>query len=156
LRHFLANRPAGIAAALRRVIPAEMQAELDIEGWGWLPKLLNEEAAEPGILDLATQEVLADLDEFARMEQEVLAEGGKNRYKLAAYFNQVANTIRGRYLFGFLGSRNVLPKYGFPTDVVELRTNHLPTPQARQVELQRDLKIAIAEYAPGGQVVAGG
>ncbi len=54
----------------------------------------------------------------------------------------------------FLGSRNVLPKYGFPTDVVEMRTNHLPVPAAGRIELQRDLRIAIAEYAPGGEVVA--
>jgi hypothetical protein len=55
---------------------------------------------------------------------------------------------------GFLGTRNVLPKYGFPTDVVELRTNHLEIPEAKVVELQRDLRLAISEYAPGGEVVA--
>jgi hypothetical protein len=55
-------------------------------------------------------------------------------------------------LLGFLGSRNVLPKYGFPTDVVELRTNHLAsTPEALKIELSRDLRIAISEFAPGSE-----
>jgi hypothetical protein len=55
---------------------------------------------------------------------------------------------------GYLGSHNILPKYGFPTDVVELRTNHLHIPEAKQIELQRDLRIAISEFAPGAEVVA--
>lgn len=154
LRQYLATKPGDILSALRRIVPADMQSEFSLDDWGWLSKLMNDE--ETGILDLAAREVASDLEEFARMEQDVLAEGGKNKYKLAQYFQQVANTIKDRHLLGFLGSRNVLPKYGFPTDVVELRTSHLPIPEAKQVELQRDLKIAISEYAPGGQVVAAG
>jgi hypothetical protein len=53
-----------------------------------------------------------------------------------------------------MASRNLLPKYGFPTDVVELKTDHLSIPEAAKVELQRDLRMAIAEYAPGSQIVA--
>ena len=63
-------------------------------------------------------------------------------------------TISNRDLLGYLGSHNILPKYGFPTDVVELRTNHLHIPEAKQIELQRDLRIAITEFAPGAEVVA--
>jgi len=48
-----------------------------------------------------------------------------------------------------------LPKYGFPTDVVELKTDHLRnTPGADKIVLQRDLRIAISEFAPGAEVVA--
>ncbi|MDX9956450.1 MAG: DUF1998 domain-containing protein, partial [Anaerolineae bacterium] len=72
----------------------------------------------------------------------------------AGHYQQVAKTVRARDLLGFLGSRNVLPKYGFPSDVVELRTDHVPEPTAGKIELQRDLRMAIAEFAPGGQVVA--
>ncbi|MCP4356420.1 MAG: DUF1998 domain-containing protein, partial [Chloroflexi bacterium] len=154
LRQFAEDKPAEVQEALLRIVPQELHPDLDLDGWEWLSKLINDEGT--GILDFAAGEVKGDLDEFARMEQEVLREGGKNKYRQAEYFQRVANTVRHRPLFGFLGSRNVLPKYGFPTDVVELRTNHLPVPEAGQIELQRDLKIAIAEYAPGGQVVAGG
>ena len=68
---------------------------------------------------------------------------------------KIEQQIKDRDLLGFLGSRNVLPKYGFPSDVVELRTNHLEsTPEAGKIELQRDLRMAISEFAPGSQVVA--
>jgi hypothetical protein len=86
-----------------------------------------------------------------QLEEEAVQD---RNYRLSEHYQRVNRTVRGRHLLGFLGSRNVLPKYGFPTDVVELRTNHLPTPVAQRIELQRDLRIAIAEYAPGGEVVA--
>ena len=40
-----------------------------------------------------------------------------------------------------------MPKYGFPVDVVELKLLHHGE-EARRLELERDLRIAIAEYAP--------
>lgn len=151
LRQFVADRPVAIKEALERVVPADLQARLGIADWSWLPYLLNDDQA--GILDLATLEVNDDLAEFNRMLQEAVTDGN---FSLAQHFQRVANTVRRRQLLGFFGARNVLPKYGFPTDVVELRTSHLPAEAARRVELQRDLRVAIGEYAPGGEVVAGG
>ena len=39
--------------------------------------------------------------------------------------------------------------------MVPLRTDHIPDQVAREVELDRDLRIAISEFAPGSQLVAG-
>ncbi|MFQ5612676.1 MAG: DEAD/DEAH box helicase [Anaerolineae bacterium] len=151
LAQFVAGRPTAVKEALERVVPTALKPELGIGDWSWLPYLLA--ADGNGILDFAAAEVVDDLAEFDRLKQEAIAEDELGR---AQYFQHVARTVRERPLLGFLGSRNVLPKYGFPTDVVELRTSHLPFEDARRVELQRDLRIAIAEYAPGGEVVAGG
>ena len=62
-------------------------------------------------------------------------------------------TIAEERTLNFLSRKAVIPKYGFPVDVVELDTRPRdgnPT----GVALQRDLSQAIAEYAPGGKVVA--
>jgi len=64
--------------------------------------------------------------------------------------------VKRRDLLGFLGSRNILPKYGFPVDVVELRTQSSANPVGANLDLSRDLSSAIFEYAPGAEVVAGG
>lgn len=56
--------------------------------------------------------------------------------------------IRERGIIEYLSARAFLPSYAFPIYVVELRTSD------DSVDLQRDLKIAISEYAPGNQVVA--
>ena len=149
LRQYIKARPPEIQQALYRIVPEELQDELGIADWGWLPNLWNDEG--DGILDHAIQEVTSDLTLLHQLEEEAAAE---RNYRRSQHFQRVARTVRGRNLLGFLGSRNVLPKYGFPTDVVELRTNHLPGYEAERIELQRDLRIAISEYAPGGEVVA--
>jgi hypothetical protein len=155
LRQYAAGRPAEVLGALHRIVPSQLHQELDIEGWGWLRRLWQEEAEatsdEVPILDAAAREVTEDLELFRRLEEEAARE---RDYRRSQHFQRVAHTVRGRDLLGFLGSRNVLPKYGFPTDVVELRTSYLDLPEAGQVELQRDLRIALSEYAPGGEVVA--
>lgn len=151
LQSFVTGHPVALKEALDRVVPADLHAELALAEWNWVPQLFND--SQDGILDLAVCEVEGDLAEFNRMIQEAVADG---EFRRAEHFQRAANTIRWRDLLGFLGSRNVLPKYGFPTDVVELRTNHLPNEEARRVDLQRDLRVAIGEYAPGGEVVAGG
>ena len=152
LRDYVEARPAQVREALQRIVPADLQDELGIADWGWLPNLWSDDG--DGILDRVIQEVTDDLDLLRRLAEEAASERTRAGYQRAMHFQGVVQTVRGRDLLGFLGSRNVLPKYGFPTDVVELRTNHLPVEQADRIELQRDLRIAISEYAPGGEVVA--
>jgi hypothetical protein len=54
---------------------------------------------------------------------------------------------------GWLAANRILPKYGFPVDVVELRTSP-KDPYSRRVEFERDLKIGLYEYAKEEQIVA--
>jgi len=152
LREYVEGRPLEVQQALYRIVPEELQDELGIADWGWLPDLWSEDGG--GILDRVIQEVTDDLDLLCRLVDEAVNERTRAGLGRAMHFRGVIQTVRGRNLLGFLGSRNVLPKYGFPVDVVELRTNHLPVDVARRIELQRDLRIAISEYAPGGEVVA--
>ena len=50
-----------------------------------------------------------------------------------------------------LSSCGIIPKYGFPIDVIELLTDGY---SARDVDLKRDMKIGLFEYAPGQVIVA--
>lgn len=152
LEQFIGGRPAWLQEALLRVIPpdTELRKRLCLENWGWVPNLVQSDEA---ILNRAAEEFLDEIGEFKRIEAEA---SSAHQYRLADQAQQVQTTIRGRDLLGYLGSKNVLPKYGFPTDVVPLKTDHINLPGARDIELERDLKIAISEFAPGGQVIAGG
>ena len=152
LREYLLMRPAEVRDALLRIVPVELQDELGIANWGWLPNLWSGDGK--GILDRVVQEVGYDLALLRQLAEDAANERTPAGSRRDGHYLGVVQTVRGRDLLGFLGSRNVLPKYGFPTDVVELRTDHLPVPEAARVELQRDLRIAISEYAPGGEVVA--
>ena len=55
----------------------------------------------------------------------------------------------------FLVRNNVLPKYGFPVDTVELHQN-ANNATDKKLQMVRDLQLAISEYAPDAQVVADG
>jgi hypothetical protein len=49
----------------------------------------------------------------------------------------------------------VIPKYGFPVDVVELDTHPISrSRESSEVSLQRDLAIAVAEFAPTSKLIA--
>ena len=138
LQEYVESHPPEVRDALERIVPEQLQGELGIASWAWLANLYSEDGN--GILDRVVQEVTGDLTLLQQLEEEAVSE---RNYRRGEHFQRVINTVRGRELLGFLGSRNVLPKYGFPTDVVELRTNHLPVDQARRIELQRDLRIAV-------------
>lgn len=149
LESFAESRPAHVQEALVRIVPSELQQEMALADWGWLRRTERDGLLD--LLELADAEVAADLKIYQDLENDAVAE---RNFGLAQYYQRIIQTLRSRSLLGFFASRNLLPKYGFPTDLVELRTEHLHIPEASQVQLQRDLRIAIAEYAPGAEVVA--
>ncbi|PRC44116.1 DEAD/DEAH box helicase, partial [Mycobacterium sp. ITM-2017-0098] len=112
----------------------------------WVAKLID-------LLDSVEKEVKNDVDVY---NEQIEAAGKLRNFRLAEKLRLTLQTIEGRELLGFLASKNVLPKYGFPVDTVELRTLHAADPTGRNLDLGRDLSLAIYEYAPGNQVVAGG
>jgi hypothetical protein len=157
LKAYISDRPEFVYDAVKRIVPEELQGEWGIEAWEWLGGLISDttqnEKISLGVLDRADDEIKGDVDDIARLIDELVKE---KQFDRAGKMQYVQKTILGRQLLGFLGSHNVLPKYGFPTDVVELKTQHLTLPEAHQIELQRDLRIAISEFAPGNEVVAAG
>ncbi len=149
-KKFLDLRQEFLAYAIPRVIPEILHSELGVENWTWVMGLTSD--SRDGVLDNAEKEINSELEEFAEQEEHAAAE---RKYIRAEHFSKVQRQIRNRNLLGFLGTYNILPKYGFPTDVVELKTNHLQNIyQANRIELNRDLRMAISEFAPGGEVVA--
>lgn len=150
---YLAAHPPEVQSALQRIIPTDdpqLPQRLSLNDWDWLTYLIDSEEA---VLDKAAQILTGELAEFRQIEETAAAQ---RKYQEAEQARRVQNTIRSRDLLGYLGAKNVLPKYGFPTDVVPLQTDHLHIPDADNIELDRDLKQAISEFAPGGQVVAAG
>jgi len=150
LMSFAQTKPVAVQAALKRIVPeGDLQTEVGVEDWSWLHTIEGD-----GMLDLLERvdaEVIGDIELYRQLMDEAKSQ---DDFILGQHYKQVTYTIRSRPLLGFLASRNLLPKYGFPTDVVQLKTDHLSTPEAPKVQLERDLRIAIAEYAPGAEIVA--
>lgn len=69
------------------------------------------------------------------------------------HYDKLLDRLRKEFLIDYLSKNGVLPSYSFPLYTVQLM---LP-PKARDTEhlrLDRDLRQAIREYAPGSEVVA--
>jgi ATP-dependent helicase YprA (DUF1998 family) len=146
VRGFLTPVPADVADALETVLPASARARLGIADGSWAAELC-------GLLDQVRAELAHDVATFEQRRREAFE---ARRSDLAARFERSINTITRRPLLGFLANRNILPKYGFPVDTVELRTAHCDSQVGARLELTRDLSVAIHEYAPGAELVAGG
>ncbi len=98
---------------------------------------------------MAEAELSSDYSRVKEFERE---SSDKGRHDLAEWAQTRGRTIASESVLSFLSRKAVLPKYGFPVDVVELETAERG--QYGDVLLQRDLRTAIAEYAPGSSVVA--
>lgn len=147
VKNFLTPVPPQVTEALTRILPVDVALELDVSGGTWAEELIR-------LLENVRHELDKEVETMAELEAKASAEG---KHPLAQRYKLVGNTLRERDLLGFLGNRNVLPKYGFPVDSVELRTD-FGTGKAKggRLDLSRDLSQAIYEYAPDAEIVAGG
>lgn len=147
LKAFLDSKPATLYSSIKRIVPENMWQDIGVDDWEWTSYLFNE---TDGVLYKAHQEIIDDLNSLEEIRIKLF-----NERKYIGHLDRLINTIEEKDLIGYLSSRNVLPKYGFPVDVVELELMHHGE-EAKRLQLERDLRIAISEYAPGGQVIAGG
>ncbi len=154
--NWLRSKPESLKNALSRIVPTSVADAVGVNEWSWVPALCDENPDEPthGWLGRAGAEAREDAATLAALEAEAIAAEPPN-YKGADYFRRVARTLQGRDLLGYLATRNVLPKYGFPTDVVSLNVAGSGGTDAANLDLSRDLRLAITDYAPGTMTVAG-
>lgn len=144
---FLRPLPVAVAVSLAAIIPsATERGELGLTDGTWIDEL-------DGLLADVLAEYAADIATYELMRQEAYE---SRKDSLAATYGRVIKSLEERDLIGLLANRNVLPKYGFPVDTVELRVSHIGTAAASQIELSRDLTTAVYEYAPAAEIVAGG
>lgn len=143
---FLDPIPTGVLASLQQVLPQDIQSEIGLQDGRWISELKS-------LLDDARDELQQDLAHYELRIEEAAA---AKKFSLANRYQRAANTVRKRELLGLLANKNVLPKYGFPVDSVELRTALADSDFGAKLELSRDLSLAIYEYAPGAEIVAGG
>ncbi|MDQ1247993.1 MAG: hypothetical protein QG597_2365, partial [Actinomycetota bacterium] len=146
LAEFLDTPPATLIRSIREVLPEAVAAEIGLDSGEWARELDRRMRA-------VQDEVGNDLQHFEAARRDAFDD---RRDNLALRFGRVIETIRRRDLIGFLSNRNILPKYGFPVDVVELRTTHAADAGGARLQLERDLALAINDYAPTAQTVAGG
>ncbi len=95
------------------------------------------------------QEIAAEILELMTERNKLYQQGDSTDNIDRAVKNLLSNDI-----IAVLAKRGFLPRYAFPLDVVTLETGLSRWARNTDVDLSRDRAIAIAEFAPGAQVIA--
>lgn len=146
LGELLEKRPPELLASLKHTIPQGLQKELGIDNWAWVEELF----AEDGYLACAKSQYYATLEEL----EKIITDRSKKGQMIDSYV-RTKNTYRQKTALDFLARNSIIPRYGFPIDSVNLDIRYHGI-EASQVELSRDLKMAISEFAPSSEVIAAG
>jgi Lhr-like helicase len=145
LSDWVLSLPSEVEASIRQVLEGAVP-EASLTTLAWVTDLRQ-------LLDRVTAELKEETEYYVAAREKAYSEQ-QGRY--GDSLGRILKTLEERELLGFLANRNLLPKYGFPVDTVDMRTPYGQAAGASQLELTRDLSQAIFEYAPGTTIVAGG
>ena len=149
LKRFCADNVVMLNASLRRIVPENMHDEIGLTSDDWIDRVAGNQSR----LAFAEAEVCSDYNEMEKAKKDLITVQPTHWTSKVGRLERRMKTIANERTLNFLSRKAVIPKYGFPVDVVELDTRSIDG-RPTGVELQRDLSQAIAEYAPGGKVVA--
>lgn len=136
---------------LKDSIPDTLQSKFALDSFGWVKWLFTTHNDDYPSLKNVKDVYLKELGILRQEYEKAKAAGEGEQY---SFLNRI-RTYEKEPIISFLSKNNILPKYGFPVDTVELEMNtRTKADDLSGLELSRDLSMAISEYAPGCQVVA--
>lgn len=147
---WLNNKPIELKELLKKSIPQELwEIEgIEIDSFGWLEDFCGEKGRFTSLIK--------EFESNVKYLQKELEKAHRAKdTATATVFERKLERYQKNDLIDFLVRGNILPKYGFPVDSVELAQN-ITSKDFKSLNLSRDLAVAIAEYAPSAEVVADG
>lgn len=120
----------------------------EYKNFKWINVLLEDES----ILSRFINEMTDKIQIFQQAEQDSIKNG---EYDLAKYFQYQITALSRESMVSLLSENAVIPKYGFPVDIVSLNVIGRMGKNT-ELDLTRSMMVAISEYAPDSEVVADG
>ncbi len=145
LRSFLDEKPPSVLRQLKATLPNRIFETLGCDSWQWTGGLVGEE----GRVTTAYVRAQQDWDDLEQERQRRIDQWREGVDLIV----KAQRRICDENIIGLLAAVGALPKYGFPTDLVDLRLPREASESA-WLDMQRSLRTAISEYAPGSEVVA--
>ena len=156
LKDFLSEPTDRLVDLLKKSVPVNMHQAMGILDNSWVDELVGEN----GVLSSAVERYQKELDELEKawkQSQKAEPERSSGLYRELKRLRCADGDGYNRSLIDFLARNNALPKYGFPVDTVELQIAGKRNGNSNEdLTLARDLQMAIAEYAPGSEIIADG
>ena len=164
---YIDSHPDDLRKYLLKIVPEGVRNNpegLDINEYGWTEYLFKESGNDEVIGRLyevvgqykTDSSVLASTMGVAQSKSSAgqlntLQEMNSMISKLISSSGSL-KTLQGVDTLDFLSRHNLIPKYGFPADVVPM----VPASGSSTDDLTRNMQIAITEFAPGSEVIVDG
>ena len=145
---YLASEPEDLKAYLEQFLPEELSRAFGVQSYDWVDRLLGGD----GLLIAAEETYRHDIRELKEAANRAFSESRRGVDAL----NQRIRVYQREKILTYLTRNNIFPKYGFPVDTVELTVVDRKGVLKSGLQLQRDLSMALSEYAPGSQIIANG
>lgn len=147
---WLESHPDELMTELQNSIPRQLWRlpKIEMETFGWLEDFIGEKGRFTTLIEEFEKNI-------KYLEKEWKKALKAKEAATATLFEKKLERYKRNDLIDFFVRGNILPKYGFPVDSVELSQN-ITSYSFKSLNLSRDLSVAIAEYAPSAEVVADG
>ena len=147
----LQSKPKELLDSMKTVLPNKARGLFNLDAWEWTKELANNRQDNDALFDNA---VRAYKDELCELEDLIKKYVEEQKFGGAEYAKGLVKSHKEQELIGFLSLYGIVPRYGFPVDVVPLKIKDHSV-EAKRIDLSRDLRMAITEYGPNSEVVAG-
>jgi len=149
------TKDSSLAAVLHESF-ADLDNEFGISDFSgdWVSDLVGTN----GRLTSAVNEYRSVINDFLNDIKAIEDAKGKDWKLISGFREKDMERYKGTSIIDFLVQANIIPKYGFPVDTVELKIGgeHLYDSNIgnKGLRLNRDMTQAISDYAPGSKVIA--
>lgn len=144
---YLNSKPRNLGKYLDEGVLINLNAPSYLN-YGWLEEINKDDSK----LNLFIKDMTDKLHVYQDALERATSSGD---LKFGIYFQHRIQELEKQSVVSMLSSHAVIPKYGFPVDVVELEVIS-NAGKDKEYNLNRDLSIAISEYAPDSEIVVDG
>ena len=159
----LSDKPSNLTEILKDSFGEKLENLYKISSYGksmpsnegWVDVLIGPSGRLSGAVQLFNETINDFNNEGLKITQKALEEGrapNEGELRTLSAIGKKVEFLKSKPIVDFLVEANVLPKYGFPVDTVELKHQGSKS----ELSLSRDMSQAISEYAPGCHIIADG
>lgn len=150
---YMQSKPADLNENInKKILPEPVYANYKDFKW------LDEMGGDDDKMSHFVESILEMMKEFENAKEEAKKkqeQGDIQASKNVTYYIRQISDLQKGEVIKYLSKYCVIPKYGFPVDVVDLQIYENGVP-LDEYDLNRDLKVAISEYAPDSEIIVDG
>lgn len=143
-KQYMLSHPADLNEYINKKIIPEAQYD-EYRNFKWIDEMGGEDKKMAHFVE----SILEMIKEYEKAKEQAVKE---DRGSDSDYYKKQIENLKKQDVLELLSKYCVIPKYGFPVDVVDLQVYENGVP-VNKYAMSRDLKVAISEYAPDSEVI---